>query len=64
MWLIWQGQSIGKIVCQCSLLQHLSRVSDMKDRMGMTTVFNCAGVDKEKFLDYTEKNPATYKVSI
>ena len=40
------------------------RVSDMKDRMGMTTVFNAAGVNKEKFLEYTEENPATYKVSL
>ena len=31
--------------------------------MGMTTVFNCAGIDKSKFLEYTETNPATYKVS-
>lgn len=30
--------------------------------MGMTTVLNAAGVDKERFVDYTEKNPATYKV--
>ena len=29
--------------------------------MGVTTVINCAGVDKEKFIDYTEKNPATYR---
>ena len=30
--------------------------------MGMTTVLNAAGVDKDRFVDYTEKNPATYKV--
>ena len=30
--------------------------------MGMTTVLNAAGVDKERFVDYTDKNPATYKV--
>ena len=39
------------------------RVTDKKERMGMTTVFNCAGIDKSKFLEYTETNPATYKVS-
>ena len=55
-----------RIIYQSKILDYntLSRVSDMKDRMGMTTVFNCAGVDKEKFLEYTEKNPATYKVRI
>lgn len=32
-----------------------------KDKMlGMTTVFNAAGVDKQRFLDYTEAQPATY----
>ena len=30
--------------------------------MGMTTVLNAAGVDKDRFVEYTEKNPATYKV--
>ena len=30
----------------------------------MTTVLNAAGVDKDKFVDYTEKNPATYKVKL
>ena len=28
----------------------------------MTTVLNAAGVDKDRFVDYTDKNPATYKV--
>ena len=28
--------------------------------MGVTMVFGCAGVDKEKFSEYTEQNPATY----
>ena len=32
--------------------------------MGMTTVLNAAGVDKDRFVDYTEKNPATYKVRL
>ena len=32
-----------------------------KDKMlGMTTVFNASGVDKKKFLQYTEEQPATY----
>ena len=32
-----------------------------KDKMlGMTTVFNASGVDKQRFLDYTEAQPATY----
>jgi ribulose 1,5-bisphosphate synthetase/thiazole synthase len=32
-----------------------------KDKMlGMTTVFNASGVDKERFLEYTEATPATY----
>ena len=30
------------------------------EMMGVTTVFNCAGVDKEKFLQYTRENLATY----
>jgi hypothetical protein len=29
--------------------------------MGLTTVFNMLGVDKEKFLGHIDKNPATYK---
>ena len=39
------------------------RMTDKKERMGVTSVFNCSGVEKEKFLEYTEKNPATYKVN-
>jgi len=35
--------------------------TNKEEMMGVTTVFNCSGVDKEKFLEYTEKNPATYK---
>jgi FAD dependent oxidoreductase len=32
-----------------------------KDKMlGLTTVFNASGVDKQRFLDYTEAQPATY----
>merc|ERR1719474_2129601 len=29
--------------------------------MGVTTVFNASGVDKAKFVKYTEDNPATYQ---
>ena len=36
------------------------RINPVKERMSVTTVFNCSGVDKEKFLKYTEENPATY----
>ena len=32
-----------------------------KDEMlDVTTVFSCAGVDKDKFIQYTQDNPATY----
>merc|ERR1712107_780501 len=31
------------------------------EMMGMTTVFNASGVDKENFVKYTEENPATYR---
>ena len=34
------------------------------EMMGMTTVFNASGVDKENFVKYTEENPATYRVSV
>lgn len=30
------------------------------EMMGVSTVFSVAGIDKERFLAYTEKNPATY----
>ena len=33
------------------------------EMMGMTTVFNASGVDKENFVKYTEENPATYRVA-
>jgi hypothetical protein len=32
-----------------------------EDRMGMTTVLNVSGIDKEKFVKYTEDKPATYQ---
>lgn len=36
-------------------------VQPKDDQLGATAVFNCAGVDKKRFLQYTEKNPRTYK---
>lgn len=36
-------------------------VLDLKDNLGVTTVFNAAGVDTEKFKMYANSNPATYK---
>jgi len=45
-------------------IAHLAGVPYRKtakdEMMGVTTVFNCAGVNKEKFLQYTQENPATY----
>ncbi len=32
-----------------------------KEGLGMTTVFNCAGVNKADFVEYTENNPAYYR---
>ena len=37
--------------------------SAKSEMMGMTTVFNASGVDKENFVKYTEENPATYRVA-
>jgi len=34
---------------------------DKDEAMGVTSVFNASGVDKSKFLEYTEKKPATYQ---
>ena len=36
------------------------RKTAIEEMMGVTTVFNCAGVNKEKFLQYTRENTATY----
>ena len=45
-------------------IAHLAGASYRKtprDKMlGMTTVFNASGVDKQRFLQYTEAQPATY----
>ena len=38
--------------------------SAKSEMMGMTTVFNASGVDKENFVKYTEENPATYRVPV
>ena len=32
-----------------------------EEMMGVTTVLNCSGVNKKRFLQYTEDNPATYR---
>ena len=37
------------------------RKTDKNEMMGVTTVFNAAGINREKFLKYTEENPSTYK---
>ena len=39
----------------------LYRMTTKAESMGMTQVFNCSGVNKAEFLEYTESNPATYK---
>ena len=36
-------------------------MTSKEESMGMTQVFNCSGVNKEEFLQYTETNPATYR---
>jgi len=37
------------------------RKTKKDEMMGVTTVFNASGVDKKKFVKYTEENPATYQ---
>ena len=37
------------------------RTTPKGESLGMTTVFNCSGVDKKDFVKYTEKQPATYE---
>lgn len=43
---------------------HLSgakyNILSTKDRMAVTTVFNCSGINKEKFLEYATKSQKTY----
>lgn len=36
-------------------------VPERRDMLGVTSVFSCSGVNKERFLEYTESHPATYK---
>jgi hypothetical protein len=36
-------------------------VISKEEALGASSVFNCAGVDKQRFLEYTEKNLRTYK---
>merc|ERR1712196_724797 len=36
-------------------------VISKEEALGATSVFNCAGVDKQRFLEYTENNPRTYR---
>lgn len=44
----------------CHLAGCPYQVLDKKERMAVTTVFNCAGIDKKKFLNYTENEKKTY----
>ncbi len=37
------------------------RQTAKKEMMGVTTVFSCSGIDKEKFIRYTKENPRTYE---
>ena len=37
------------------------RKTSKAEMMGVTTVFNCAGVDKKRFLEYTDQKAATYR---
>ena len=43
-------------------IPHNMYTAAKSEMMGMTTVFNASGVDKEDFVKYTEANPATYRV--
>jgi len=36
------------------------RKTAREEMMGVTTVFSCAGIDKEKFLEYTREHTATF----
>ena len=47
--------------CRLFMTFFLSRMTTKAESMGMTQVFNCSGVNKAEFLEYTESNPATYK---
>ncbi|MGD2158334.1 MAG: FAD-dependent oxidoreductase [Anaerolineales bacterium] len=36
------------------------RKTSKEEMMGVTVIFSCSGVDRRRFLDYVEENPATY----
>ena len=36
------------------------RITPKDEMMGVTVMFSCAGVNKERFLEYVRKNPATF----
>jgi hypothetical protein len=36
-------------------------MNEPSKRLGVTSVFNVAGVKTEEFLEYTRTNPATYR---
>merc|ERR1719183_2708779 len=59
---------LGKVVIDatgdadiCHLAGAKYTMIPKEEALGCTTVFGVAGVDKEKFLQHTEQNPATYK---
>ena len=37
------------------------RQAPVGQRMGVTVMFSCAGVDRERFLEYVKEHPATYR---
>jgi len=37
------------------------RKTPAREMMGVTVMFSCAGVDKQRFLDYVREHPSTYK---
>lgn len=37
------------------------RQTPVGERMGVTVMFSCAGVDRERFLEYVKEHPATYR---
>ena len=36
------------------------RKTPREEMMGVTVIFNCSGVDRERFLDYVKEHPSTY----
>jgi ribulose 1,5-bisphosphate synthetase/thiazole synthase len=37
------------------------RKTPVEEMMGVTVMFSCAGVDRERFLEYVQEHPATYR---